>query len=186
MTPSGSVAGHLTDLVSGEVRWARARVPASPSHQPGLTQSGQSGSRELSGTVGERRARVGWRGEERRAPVFCPAGTTKTGVRRWRCWNLSISCVVEPPVTVTASPAHPSSFPPPRAGQGFPCSASRRNGQCQAGQDNQGLAVSSHNRRFFFGKFQTEIGFDAEPSIDSPLSIRAQKSNVREWRHFPR
>ena len=31
-------------------------------------------------------------------------------------------------------------------------SASRRNGQCHSGQDNQGLAVYSHNRRFFFGK----------------------------------
>ena len=62
MTPSGSVAGHLTDLVSGEVRWARARVPAQPTP---ATQSAQSGSRNS-------RGELRWRGEERResSPVL--------------------------------------------------------------------------------------------------------------------
>ena len=84
MTPSGSVAGHLTDLVSGEVRWARARVPASPAttttpHRD--TQSGQSGSRQLSGPAWdcEGQQRVSGELEERRAPLYAGPARLQTG-----------------------------------------------------------------------------------------------------------
>ena len=61
--------------------------------------------------------------------------------QRWRWWDLSISVG-----------RLPSQWQPASSSFILPSSSLRRNGQCHSGQDNQGLAVYSHNRRFFLGK----------------------------------
>ena len=125
------------------VRWA------GPGPGPGLTTparlSGQSGTaancRGAAGelAVGEPRAAQPRPGELH----YVPARHDRDCNQRWRCWNLSISSVRLPSQWQPAQLIpHPSLLLP----------ASRRNGQCHSGQDNQGLAVYSHNRRFFLGK----------------------------------
>ena len=130
MTPSGSVAGHLTDLVSGEVSWARARPRP---HHTGQTVGPVRHRSQLSGSsrgAGSGRA-TGSPAQARRAPLC--AGPARQRLQPEVAVLEPVNLLCPPPFTVTASPAHPSSFPPPRAGQGFPSSAaSRRNGQCQA------------------------------------------------------
>ena len=96
MTPSGSVAGHLTDLVSGEVSWARACPGLSPARQ----------SRPSGREREERDSR-----ERERLLTICRPGSTTLQPEVAVVGPVNLRGT--PPFTVTASRAHPSSFPPP-------------------------------------------------------------------------
>ena len=158
MTPSGSVAGHLTDLVSGEVSWARACPGLSPARQ----------SRPSGREREERDSR-----ERERLLTICRPGSTTLQPEVAVVGPVNLRGT--PPFTVTASRAHPSSFPPPPP---------------PGEMDNAILGKTTKDWLSILTigdssleKLQTKIGFDAVtphsvPCIESPSKRRSQMSGV--------